>query len=153
VTKSGTRAILTLLNDVDYGAWHVTEIYHALIEYIKSGEAISDMGHTDFARGACGNTDETFYSRYKPSTCTVFQLAKACSRYLAEFDMGYVWYRNLGIWQEFCKFVVERERINYLRRRIKSHNYYVRNIECPACGSRKHHHLLDIEGEISVETK
>jgi len=157
VNKSDTREILTLLNDVEHGSSYVSELYHALIEYIKSGEAISDMGHPDFAWGACGNMDETYYSSYKPSTCAVFQLARACSRYLNDFDMNYTWYRNLSTWLEFCKFVVERAQINVLkwnlRKLIKSHNYYVRKIECPACGSRRRDSFLDTNDEVYVETK
>jgi len=155
VKKIDTREILALLDDGENGPSKVSELYHALIEYIKSGNAIPDMGHPDFALGACGNADEKLYSSYKPSTCTVFQLAQTFSRYTSNFDMPYTWYRSLSTWQEFCKFVAERAQIDNLRRNfrktIKSHNYYFCKTECPACGARRRDFFLDIEDEVYVK--
>ncbi len=119
MSESAKEEILTLLKDSEYGASHIIELYHALLEYIKSGKAISDMGHPDFSRGAFANSDEGFYSSYKPSTCSLFLLARAFSRYLNNYDMPYIWYRDLGTWQKFCKFVLERSRVESFRRRFR----------------------------------
>jgi len=152
-----TMDILTLLSDEKEGSCYVNELYHALLEYIKSGEAIPDMGHPDFAYGACGNMNETFYSTYKPSRCAVYKLAAACSKHLNNFDMNYTWYRDLSTWPEFCKFVLEREQINSFKRRFrkvtKSHNYYVQNNECPACGARRRDYFFNTSEEVSVDIK
>ena len=156
--KSDSKEIFTLLNDEKYGASCIFEIYHALLEFVRSGKAIYDMGHPDFFLGATGNMDETLYSSYSPSL-TVFQLAKACTKYLKNFDTKLVWYRDLSTWQNFCKYVVELYQIQYFKRNfrkaIKSYNHYIRAIECPACGSRRYNYRLNskTKGEVYIKDK
>lgn len=133
--KPDISELLSLINDEDKGLGYIFEIYHALIEFIKSGNAIYDMGHPDFFMGAI-NYPGYKYSSYSP-TLTVFQLAKSCSNYLKHFDTRLVWYRDLSTWQSFCKFVMEINQINNFKRKrrlIISHKYYLRRKECPACG-------------------
>jgi transcription elongation factor Elf1 len=148
--------ISALLHDEEAGASYIFEIHHALIEYIRSGNAISDMGHPDFFLGASGDTNRTLYSRYPPSLA-VFQLARACSKYLKNFDTRLIWYRDLSTWEKFCQFIVELHQLDYLRsnyrKAIKSHKYYLRQLECPACGSRQYNSRSGSKDEIHLDDK
>jgi len=128
--------LLKLITNQDDGPYYILEIYHAIIEYIKSGNAIKDMGHPHFYFGATGHNDSSFDSTYSP-TLPIFQLAKACSNYLKHFDTRLIWYRDLSTWENFCKFVMEINQINFFkrnRRLIISYKYYLRKKECPSCG-------------------
>ena len=68
-----------------------------------------------------------------------------------------VWYRDLSTWQNFCKYVVELDQIKYFKRHfsrvIKSYKHYIRTIECPACGLRKHNYRLDFEDKVYINDK
>ena len=154
--ESDLKVILSLLKDKENGAWYISEIYHALLEYIRYGEAISDMGHPDFHLGASGNIHGTYHSNYSPSS-TIFQLASACSNYLNNFDTELIWYRDLSTWEKFCKFVVELKQIKYFKRNfrkaIKSYKYYIGRIECPACGSVRNNYKFDRTDEVYLEDK
>lgn len=152
--KPDIGEILSLLNNENDGLGYIFEVYHALIEFIKSGNAIYDMGHPDFYMGAI-NYPGYNYSSYLP-TLTIFQLAKACSNYLKHFDTRLVWYRDLSTWENFCKFVMEVHQIKYFkrnRRLVISYNYYLLKKECPACGIRRINFFSEKEDEIYLSKK
>ncbi len=136
--KPNIEEILNLFRNGNNGLGNIFEIYHSLIEYIKSGEAIYDMGHPDFYMGAIR------YPGYKPSSyspnLSIFQLARTLSTYLNHFDTTLVWYRDLSSWDNFCKFVMEIHQINYLKRNRRlfiSFKHYLNKEECPACGLKR----------------
>ena len=136
--KSAISEIISLFNNENDSVRYIFEIHHSLIEYIKSGQAIPDMGHPDFFAGATDQKNYQ-YSSYSPSL-RIFQLAKACSNYLKNFDTRLIWYRDLSTWKNFCRFVIEVHQIKFFKRNrhlVISHKYYLRKIECPACGIRR----------------
>ncbi len=152
--NSNISEILSLFNDEKHGVYNIFEIHHALIEYIKSGKAISDMGHPDFFFGATENSAYN-YSSYRPSLA-IFQLAKAFSNCLKQFDTKLIWYRDLSTWKDFCKFVMEvhlTKSLKKKRRLVISHNYYLHNSECPACGIRRFNLYSSEEDKIDLFKK
>ncbi len=151
--KTDINEILSLINNKDKGLGYILEIYHALIEFIKSGNAIRDMGHPDFYFGATCYKDY-HYSSYPPSL-TIFQLAKAFSDCLKKYDTSYVWFRDLSTWEDFCKFIIELHQIRYFYRNhlwpIKSYKYYLRKTECPACGTKRINYRFDLKFKVNVK--
>lgn len=149
--------IFLFLNNEKNGSYYIFEIYHALLEYIKSGKAIDDMGHPDFIFGSCGDLNKSHYSRYYSSSLIIFKIVQAFSEYLNEFEPDLVWYRDLSTWQNFCKYIIEIHQINYFKnnfpRPYLSYNHYLKKIECPACGIRKYIPKSDKEDKISVIDK
>ena len=146
--------VLTLFRKENDGLSNIFEIYHAIIEYIKSGKAIYDIGHPDFYMGAIRQPGYKS-SSYSPNL-SIFQLAKTLSIYLKHFDTNLVWYRDLSSWENFCKFVMEIHQIRFFKRNrclIIDYNHYLQKEECPACGLKR----LDIftlrEGEIYLSRK
>lgn len=150
------NSILTLLKDEKDGAGNIQEIYHAFLEYIKSGQAISDMGHPDFMSGARGTGADADYSSFRPSS-TIFQLVSSCSKYLNNYDMNLVWYRDLSTWEKYCKYVVELKQVQYFQRHfpkvIKSYKSYIRSKICPACGTVRYNDIYDSTDEIFLENR
>lgn len=127
------------------------EIYHAIIEYIKSGNAISDMGHPDFLDGA-KNKSKNQYSSYSPDL-TIYRLAKTFSDFLSNYDTALIWYRDLSTWEKFCKFIIEIHQNEVLKKKgrlVKSINYYLNNQICPACGIQKFNYINNKKDKISL---
>lgn len=148
------KNILTLLNDENEGVSNLFEIYHAIIEYIKSGKAINDMGHPDFYMGAIGYPDYN-YTTYPPDI-PIFKLAKAFSTYLNHFNTNYIWYRDLSSWKKFCKFIMEIHQVHFFernRRLIISYKHYLKKEECPACGLKRLDFFASKEDEIYLSKK
>ncbi len=136
--KPDIKEITSLLNDENDSLSYIFEIYHSIIEFIRSGNAIEDMGHPDFYMGAI-NYPGYKYTSYPP-TLTIFKLAKACSNYLSHFNTNLIWYRDLSTWENFCKFVMEVRQIRYFKRKRRlfiSYKHYLRIQECPSCGLMK----------------
>jgi len=139
-----TKSLSSLFLNTEMDSYFVTEIYHALIEYIKSGEAINDMGHPDFLRGASGNILNAQYSSYSPKS-SFFQIVKSFSEFLLNHELNYVWYRELNTWKKYCQFIVELHQINLSTRtgaRIyKSWAPFVNRCICPSCGLHQYDYI------------
>jgi hypothetical protein len=156
VYENDLESILSLLTDEEDGAWNIQEIYHAFLEYIKSGQAISDMGHPDFMRGARGAGTNANYSSFRPSS-TIFKLVSSCSKYLNNYDMSLIWYRDLSTWEKYCKYVVELKQIRYFQKHftkaIKSYKSYIGRKTCPACGTARYNDISDKTDQIFLENR
>lgn len=154
--KADIKPIISLLTDKEDGAWNVQELYHSLIEYIRSGDAISDMGHPNFIQGARGEYDASSFTTYSPNT-TIYVLVSEFSRYLNNFDVSLIWYRDLSSWEKFCRYIVELKQIKYFKRHfakvVKSHNHYLQRKICPSCGTMRYNDIYDRTNEIFLEHK
>ncbi|MEA2078227.1 MAG: hypothetical protein U9O95_09455 [Candidatus Marinimicrobia bacterium] len=130
-------------------------IYHALLEYIKSGEAIPyrDMGHPDFSMGY-RNYKGYKYSTHKPSS-SLFKVVQYYSEQVKDIGKSYIWYRDLSSWEKYCQFVIEQHYIKIFERRGKTpkhgYEYYIRHCECPACGTKKYSEYSSGNNNINIK--